>query len=162
MKENRRALEHAQKQYDYLQARYASQSKSKEASALREEAFQLHEARKAYLRASLDFSVQAPQVRNALDRLLVRVSFDQWREFRLFHNNNSSTFSKWSGEMDRIKGWVHEMEGSDRSAKRELLATRKQIEEAGSSTPRTRGLFNLYCPVPRLPTSIYAEYGQGD
>jgi hypothetical protein len=136
MKENRRALEHAQKQYDYLQARYASQSKSKEASALREEAFQLHEARKAYLRASLDFSVQAPQVRNALDRLLVRVSFDQWREFRLFHNNNSSTFSKWSGEMDRIKGWVHEMEGSDRSAKRELLATRKQIEEAAEVVAR--------------------------
>ncbi|KAF3394541.1 hypothetical protein F1880_005155 [Penicillium rolfsii] len=138
-KENRRALEHAQKQYDYLQARYSSQSKSKEASALREEAFQLHEARKAYLRASLDFSVQAPQVRNALDRLLVRISFDQWREFRLFHDNNSSTFSKWSGEMDRIKGWVHEMEGSDRSAKRELLATRKQIEEAaelGARPPR--------------------------
>ncbi|KAJ5444190.1 uncharacterized protein N7458_008062 [Penicillium daleae] len=135
-KENRRALELAQKQYDYLQARYASQSKSKEASALREEAFQLHEARKAYLRASLDFSVQAPQVRNALDRLLVRVSFDQWREFRLFHNNNSSTFSKWSGEMDRIKGWVHEMEASDRSAKRELLATRKQIEEAAEVVAR--------------------------
>lgn len=103
---------------------------------MREEAFQLHEARKAYLRASLDFSVQAPQMRNALDRLLVRVSFDQWREFRLFHNNNSSTFSKWSGEMDRIKGWVHEMEASDRSAKRELLATRKHIEEAAEILAR--------------------------
>lgn len=136
LQEIRRTLEQAQKQYDYLQARYASQSKSKEASALREEAFQLHEARKAYLRASLDFSVQAPQVRNALDRLLVRVSFDQWREFRLFHNNNSSTFSKWSGEMDRIKGWVHEMEASDRPAKRELLATRKQIEEAAEILAR--------------------------
>ncbi|EPS27839.1 hypothetical protein PDE_02783 [Penicillium oxalicum 114-2] len=135
-KENRRTLEHAQKQYDYLQARYASQSKSKEASALREEAFQLHEARKAYLRASLDFSVQAPQVRNALDRLLVRVSFDQWREFRVFHNNNHSTFSKWSGEMDRVKGWVHEMEASDRSAKRELLSTRKEIEEAAEMVAR--------------------------
>ncbi|KAJ5477394.1 hypothetical protein N7539_007538 [Penicillium diatomitis] len=135
-KENRRVLEHAQKQYDYLQARYASQSKSKEASALREEAFQLHEARKAYLRASLDFSVQAPQVRNALDRLLVRISFDQWREFRMFHNNNHSTFSKWSGEMDRVKGWVHEMEASDRSAKRELLSTRKEIEEAAEMIAR--------------------------
>ncbi|KAJ5157243.1 uncharacterized protein N7482_008343 [Penicillium canariense] len=135
-KESRRALENAQKQYDYLQARYASQSKSKEASALREEAFQLHEARKAYLRASMDFSVQAPQVRNALDRLLVRISFDQWREFRLFHDNNSSTFSKWSHEMDRIKGWVHEMEASDRSAKRELFTTRKQIEEAAELVAR--------------------------
>ena len=119
-----------------MQSRYASQSKSKEASALREEAFQLHEARKAYLRASMDLSVQSPQVRNALDRLLVRVSFDQWREFRNFHNNNSGTFSKWSSEMDRIKGWVHEMEGSDRSSKRELFATRKQIEEAAEIVAR--------------------------
>jgi len=84
----------------------------------------------------MDFSVQAPQVRNALDQLLVKVSFDQWREFRSFHNNNSGTFSKWSGEMDRIKGWVHEMEGSDRSAKRELFATRKQIEEAAEIVAR--------------------------
>lgn len=103
---------------------------------MREEAFQLHEARKIYLKTSLDFSVQAPQTRNALDRLLVRISFDQWREFRSFHNNNSATFSKWANEMDRIKGWVHEMEASDRSSKRELLSTRKQIEEAAEVAAR--------------------------
>ncbi|KAJ5691009.1 hypothetical protein N7488_011744 [Penicillium malachiteum] len=135
-RETRRNLEQTQKQYDYLQARYASQSKSKDTSALREEAFQLHEARKLYLRASMDFSVQAPQIRNALDRLLVRVSFDQWREFRGFHKNNGVTFNKWTHEMDRIKGWMHEMEGSDRSSKRELLTTRKQIEEAAEIVAR--------------------------
>lgn len=84
----------------------------------------------------MDFTVQAPQFRNSLDRLLVRVSFDQWREFRGFHNNNSVTFSKWANEMDRIKGWVHEMEASDRSAKKELLATRRQIEEAAEIVAR--------------------------
>ncbi|CDM33777.1 hypothetical protein DTO013E5_1535 [Penicillium roqueforti] len=135
-KEIRRNLEQSQKQYDYLQARYASQSKSKEASALREEAFQLHEAHKAYLKASMDYSVQGPQVRNALDRLLVKISCDQWREFRGFHNHNSGTFSKWSREMDRIKGWVNEMEGSEKSSKRELLATRKLIEEAAEFAAR--------------------------
>ncbi|KAJ6144412.1 hypothetical protein N7470_008307 [Penicillium chermesinum] len=135
-KEIRRNLDSAQKQYDLLSARYASQSKSKENSALREEAFQLHEARKTYIRMSMDFAVQSPQLRSALDRLLVRVSFDQWREFRGFHNNNSQTFSKWSTEMDRIKGWVHEMEASDRSAKRELFAARKQIEEAAELAAR--------------------------
>ncbi|KAJ5748393.1 uncharacterized protein N7511_010089 [Penicillium nucicola] len=135
-KETRRNLEHAQKQYDYLQAKYASQSKSKEASALREEAFQLHEAHKAYLKASMDFAVQSPQLRNALDRLLVKVSFDQWREIRGFHNQNGSTFSKWSHEMDRIKGWLHEMEGSERSSKKELLSTRKYIQDAAEAAAR--------------------------
>ncbi|KAJ5616012.1 hypothetical protein N7537_001126 [Penicillium hordei] len=135
-KEIRRNLEQTQKSYDYLQARYASQSKSKEASALREEAFQLHEAHKAYLKAAMDYSVQGPQVRNALDRLLVKVSCDQWREFRGFHNHNSGTFLKWSREMDRIKGWLHEMEGSEKSSKRELLSTRKHIEEAAEYAAR--------------------------
>ncbi|CAI7600939.1 unnamed protein product [Penicillium bialowiezense] len=135
-KELRRNLEHTQKQYDYLQARYASQSKSKEASALREEAFQLHEAHKAYLKASMDYSVQGPQVRNALDRLLVTISCDQWREFRGFHNQNNGTFSKWSHEMDRIKGWLHEMEASERSSKKELLSTRKYIEDAAEIATR--------------------------
>ncbi|CAI7598645.1 unnamed protein product [Penicillium glandicola] len=135
-KDIRRNLDLSQKSYDYLQARYASQSKSKEASALREEAFQLHEAHKAYLKAAMDYSVQAPQVRNALDRLLVKISCDQWREFRGFHNHNSGTFSKWSHEMDRIKGWLNEMEGSEKSSKRELLSTRKHIEEAAEFAAR--------------------------
>ncbi|KAJ5774345.1 hypothetical protein N7457_009241 [Penicillium paradoxum] len=135
-KEIRRNLEQSQKSYDYLQARFASQSKSKEASALREEAFQLHEAHKAYLKASMDYSVQAPQIRNALDRLLVKISYDQWREFRGFHNHNGGTFTKWAHEMDRIKGWLHEMEGSEKSSKRELLSTRKHIEEAAEFAAR--------------------------
>ncbi|KAL4810730.1 hypothetical protein BDV18DRAFT_1222 [Aspergillus unguis] len=135
-KENRRILDHAQKNYDTLQARYSSQSKSKEPSALREDAFQLHEARKAYLRASMDFSLQAPQIRNALDRLLIRVSFDQWRELKVLHNNNASTFTKWSQEMDRIKGWVHEMEGGERFSKKELFSARSQIEDAAEIAAR--------------------------
>ncbi|RAK99055.1 putative transcription factor SipA3 [Aspergillus ibericus CBS 121593] len=135
-KESRRTLDQTQKQYDYLLARYSSQSKTKEPSSLREDAFQLHEARKAYLKASMDYSIQAPQLRNALDRLLVRVSYDQWRELKIFHNSNGTAFSKWSQEMDRIKGWVHEMEGSERSSKRELLSSRKQIEEAAETAAR--------------------------
>lgn len=134
--ETRRVLDQAQKHYDYLQVRYSSQSSSKEPSSLREDAFQLHEARKAYLKASMDFSVQAPQLRNALDRLLVRVSFDQWREFKTFYTNNGGAFGKWAQEMDRIKGWIHEMEGSERFSKRELLTARKEIEEAAEVAAR--------------------------
>ncbi|KAE8144998.1 hypothetical protein BDV25DRAFT_79388 [Aspergillus avenaceus] len=135
-KETRRILEQAQKHYDYLLTRYSAQSKSKEPSSLREDAFQLHEARKAYLKASMDFSVQAPQVRNGLDRLLVGVSFDQWREFKTFHSNNGASFSRWTHEMDRIKGWILEMEGTERSSRRELFSARKEIEEAAETTVR--------------------------
>lgn len=129
-------LDQTQKHYDYLLSRYSSQSKSKEPSSLREDAFQLHEARKAYLKASMDFSVLAPQVRNGLDRLLVGVSFDQWREFKTFFQINGAGFAKWHHEMDRIKGWVLEMDASERSSKRELFSARKEIEEAAETAAR--------------------------
>ena len=136
IQETRRALDQTQRHYDHLQARYASQTKSKEPSSLREDAFQLHEARKAYLKVALDFCVQAPQLKNNLDRLLVNISFDQWREFRVMRDHSSSIFTKWGQEMDRIKGWIHEMESSEKSSRRDLLAARKQIEEAAGLAVR--------------------------
>ncbi|OKL60527.1 hypothetical protein UA08_04202 [Talaromyces atroroseus] len=135
-RETRRVLDQAQRNYDHLLARYSGQAKSKEPSSLREDAFQLHEARKAYLKASLDLAIQAPQVRNTLDKLLVMVSFDQWREAKLIHDQNSANFSKWGQDMDRIKGWVHEMENSERYSLKELLSARKQIEDAAELSTR--------------------------
>lgn len=135
-KETRRTLDQAQKHYDHLHARYAGQAKSKEPSSLREDAFQLHEARKAYLRASMDFSIQAPQLRHALDKLLIKVSFDQWRETRIIHDQNVIAFTKWGFEMDRIKGWAHEMENSERYSLKELASARKQIEDLAELAER--------------------------
>lgn len=135
-KETRRTLDSSQKHYDHLLARYSSQAKTKEPSALREDAFQLHEARKAYIKASMEFSVQAPQIRNTLDKLLVSTSFDQWREVKVVYDGNASAFAKWGQEMERIKGWVHEMENSERYSLKELLAARKQIEEAAEAASR--------------------------
>ncbi|KKZ58462.1 hypothetical protein EMCG_00953 [[Emmonsia] crescens] len=149
-----------QKQHDTLQAKYAAQGKSKEPSSLREDAFQLHEARKAYLKASMDFCIQSPQIKNTLDKLIVRVSFDQWREFRILQDTNSSTFSKWGQEMDRIKGWTHEMETSEKLSKRDLLAARRQIEEAAELAVRPSRELDDYSvsTVPYLgsqgPTSL--------
>lgn len=135
-KEMRRVLDQSQKQYDHLQARYSSQTKSKEPSSLREDAFQLHEARRIYMKASMDFCVQAPQIKNSLDKLLVRVFFDQWREIKGLHDNNSNAFAKSAQEMERVKGWIHEMENTEKSSRKELLSARKQIEDAAEMAVR--------------------------
>lgn len=117
-------------------SKYAGQSKHKEASSLREDAFQLHEARKAYLKASMDFCVLAPQVRATLDKLLVKVFTDRWREIRDYKETSSSSFVKWSGEMERIRGWSREMENGERLFKRELQMARKQIEDTAEHAIR--------------------------
>lgn len=125
----RRILDQTQKQYDHLQARYASQGKSKEPSSIREDAFQLHEARKAYLKASMDFCVQAPQLKLTLEKLLVNTFFDQWREFKSIRENSAPAFTKCAHEMERVKGWTHEMEAGEKVARRDISTARKQIEE---------------------------------
>ncbi|KAL9125272.1 MAG: hypothetical protein Q9217_005497 [Psora testacea] len=135
-KDLRRNLEAAQKQLDSLQSRYASQAKSKEPSSLREDAFQLHEARKAYLKISMDFSVMAPQLRMNLDKMLVKVFSDQWRDMRGPQLNISSLIGKWGGDIERVRGWSREMENGEKTFRRELQIARKQIEESAEASIR--------------------------
>ncbi|KAH8198104.1 hypothetical protein TruAng_007725 [Truncatella angustata] len=127
-KETRRNLEQTQKTFDTTLARYVSQSKSKEPSAIREDAFAVYETRKAYLKASMDFCQMAPQLRFTLDKLLVRVSTDIWREMKR-SKDTAGSFGKWGHQMDRVRGWSKEMELTESTFKRELQAARRDVGE---------------------------------
>lgn len=135
-KENRRLLEQAQRNFDSVLTRYAGLTRSKEASSIREDAFQLHEARKAYLKASMDFCIQGPILRASLDRLLVKVFSEQWKEYRTARESTTAQYNKFGPEMERIRGWSKEMETSEREFKRELLTARKQLEDNVESIAR--------------------------
>jgi hypothetical protein len=135
-KDCRRNVEATQKTFEHLQSKYAGLGKSKEPSSLREEAFQLHEARKLYIRAIMDFFTIAPQFRLALDRLLVKIFFDQWREMQVSRDNTAATFQRTADDMQRIRGWVSEMEGSEKAFRKELLAAKKQLEDAAELETR--------------------------
>ncbi|KAI1502256.1 PH domain-containing protein [Biscogniauxia marginata] len=132
-KETKRTLEQTQKAFDSTLARYVSQSKTKEPSSLREDAFAVYETRKAYLRASMDFCFFAPQFRLNLDRLLVQVSSDTWREMKK-SRDAAGSFAKYGQEMDRVRGWSKEMELSEAMFKRELQIARREIGEATLAT----------------------------
>lgn len=135
-RETRRNLHVTQKELDSLQSRYSGQPKSKEPSSLREDAFQLHEARKAYLKASMDFSVTAPQLRMALDKMLVKVFADQWRDMRNPRQNISGSIGKWGRDIERVRGWSREMENGEKALRRELQTARRQIEESAEAAAR--------------------------
>lgn len=160
-KDARRAVEASQKTFDHLQSKYAGLGKSKEASSLREDAFQLHEARKVYIKAMMDFFSLAPQFRFALDRLLVKVFLDQWREMRVSRDNTSATFERNSDEMQRIKGWMNEMEASERMFRRELLAAKKQLEDAAELNTRPSRELEDYSmsTVPQFPSHAHTASG---
>ncbi|KAF2719459.1 hypothetical protein K431DRAFT_272765 [Polychaeton citri CBS 116435] len=153
-KDARRSLEATQKTFDSTVSRYLSQSKSKESSSLREDAFQLHESRKAYLKASMDYCAIAPQLRAALDKLIVRIFSEQWKEMRASREANNTLFQKWSTEIERVRGWSHEMENSEGAFKKELMLARKQLEEAAESKARPSRELDDYAisTVPYLGT----------
>jgi BAR domain of APPL family/PH domain len=155
LKSIRRTLDIAQKNFDSVIQRYASQSKTKETSSLREDAFQLHEARRAYLKASMDFCVAAPQVRAALDRLLVKIFSDRWREMKNSRDALTSSFAKWTTDIDRVRGWSKEMENHERVFASELQIARKSIEEAAELKSRPPRELDAYSSstVPYLSNS---------
>jgi len=140
-KEARRALEQAQKTYDTTLARYVGQYKTKEPSALREDAFAVYETRKTYLRASVDFCLVAPQLRFGLDKLLVRVCADVCREVKRSADGVAASAARWGAEVERVRGWSKEMEASEAAFKRELhMASRDVVESTLASWKPSREL----------------------
>jgi hypothetical protein len=161
LKTMRRTLDQAQRNYDSIIARYAGQSKTKESSSLREDAFQLHEARKSYLKAGMDFCVAAPQVRASLDKLLVKIFSDRWREMKNSRDALSQSFGKWSTDIERVRGWSKEMENNERIFAQELQLARKQIEDAAEQKSRPPRELDAYSTstVPYLGNTAGPSVG---
>ncbi|XP_014558114.1 hypothetical protein COCVIDRAFT_95503 [Bipolaris victoriae FI3] len=155
LKEARKNLDSTQRIFDLAIARYAGQIKSKEASSLREDAFQLHEARRAYLQASMNFCVLAPQVRLTLDKLLVKIVHEQWREMKSGTESSAKGFTNWTSDVERVRGWSKEMENGERVFKRELHLARQQIEAAAEVNSRPSRDLDSYAAstVPYLGTA---------
>lgn len=127
-REIRRTMELSQRAYDSTLARYVGQSKTKEASALREDAFSVWETRKAYVQASMDFCQHVPQLRFTMDMLLVKICGEMWREMSRSRDAWIGA-TRWVREMDRVRGWAKEMELTEAFFKRELQMARRELGE---------------------------------
>ncbi|KAF1926676.1 transcription factor SipA3 [Didymella exigua CBS 183.55] len=136
LKEARKNLDATQRAFDGAMARYAGQVKSKEPSSLREDAFQLHEARRAYLQASMNFCMLAPQVRLTLDKVLVDAVHEQWRDMKTAKDAPAKAFALGNTDIERVRGWRREMENGERVFKRELHLARQQVEHAAELAAR--------------------------
>ncbi|KAJ4289658.1 SNF1-interacting protein [Kalmusia sp. IMI 367209] len=154
LKEARKNLDSTQRIFDGAIARYAGQAKTKEPSSLREDAFQLHEARREYLKASMNFCVLAPQVRVTLDKMLVKVVSEQWRDMKTARDGSVKAFASWNADVDRVRGWSKEMENGERAFKRELHLARQQVENSAELAARPSRELDTYAAstVPYLGT----------
>ena len=163
-KETRRQLDDARKVYDVVLSHYAGQAKKKEPSSLREDAFQVFESRKAYVKTSMDLCVLAPQLRCALDSLLIKLSSDQWNELETIHSGSTFKIDEYSNLMIRIRNWSQEMDEGEKSFRRELLIARKEIEDSLENAIRPSRDLDYYAvsTVPKLgagPSAIQRPPG---
>ena len=85
----------------------------------------------------MDFCVLAPQLRSTLDKLLVRICSDQWRDINRSREGLFGTFVRSNDEMERVRSWSAEMEAGEKVFRRELQGARKMLEEkaAGAARP---------------------------
>jgi len=100
----------------------------------------------------MDFSVMAPQLRMTLDKMLVKVFSDQWREMRSLQDNFTGAHGKWGNEIERVRGWAHDMEVSEKTFRRELLSARKQIEESAELAMRPSRELDDYSSITTFPS----------
>lgn len=126
----KRNFDIAQQRYDSLVARYNSQTRSKEPSALREDAFQLYEARKLYVKVSFDLCLITVAFKHGLDRAIVTAFSDQWLIMGTDTTNEGTNpaYDKIGDDLRRIRKWSDLMESSMKILFKELNITRRDLE----------------------------------
>jgi hypothetical protein len=102
----RKQHEKSLERYEAQLYKYTSQSKTKEASAVREEAFRLYEARKAYIHMSGQHVVRILHFRSILEHFLV----ERFTLAATFHlkdfEGGSDSWSKLESNLVSWKRWL--------------------------------------------------------
>ncbi|KAI8840527.1 hypothetical protein BC829DRAFT_403229 [Chytridium lagenaria] len=107
--------------YDQALAKYASLPKTKEASALREDAFILFEARKTYIRSSIEYAYKILVFKNNMEMLIVDRLMGAMYAHGAFFETSSDVFKGIKPSMNALKGRLEET--------RRTLPTATDIEQ---------------------------------
>ena len=79
-------------------------------------------------------AVISPQMRLALDTLLVKVCSDQWGFISSVMQASPNSFEQYDSEMNRIKSWAEDLSEGEKPLRRELLVARRDIEEKAQAS----------------------------
>ncbi|CAG8811800.1 27656_t:CDS:2, partial [Racocetra persica] len=154
--EVRRAYDKALEKYDSIIAKYASQSKTKEASALREDAFQLFEVRKTYIKNALDYTLKIIQFRSALDHFLMDQFLGGICAHLELHDSCLMIYKGSENSFDRLKGWLCESKKTCENQVPVLQDLRKKLEEEAINMTKPRRKLTKYTdhvtPITIHPT----------
>lgn len=127
-KEARRNFELAQQKYDTQLSKYLQINKSKEPSAIREEAFQAMDLKRSYIKASFDLSCIIAQVEGRADHVFIEAFASTWVLDSGF-SLTDPTLRKIALDMHRLKSYSVTTAKSFLPLEAEMMKIRKNIEE---------------------------------
>ncbi|KAG0073720.1 SNF1-interacting protein [Podila epicladia] len=105
-KESKKAFDKALEKYESTLAKYNGQSRQKEPSALREEAFQLYDTRKAYIQAAMACSMLCIRFQDGLDQLVLGVFLDLIATQHDYFSGNSDHFGSMALQVLQLKTYM--------------------------------------------------------
>ncbi|KAL1915092.1 uncharacterized protein VTP21DRAFT_7573 [Calcarisporiella thermophila] len=108
LKEFRKNFEKLTEKYELALNRYFAQGKTKEASALREDAFQLFEIRKSYIRQSSDYAYKISRFKSSLDYMLVEQFLKALGAQYEYHENSFEVYKRLSEQRESYRKWLQE------------------------------------------------------
>ncbi|CAO3568152.1 unnamed protein product [Mortierella alpina] len=105
-KESKRIFDKALEKYESTLAKYNGQSRQKEPSALREEAFQLYDTRKAYIQAAMSCALLCIKFQDGLDQLVLGVFLDLIATQHDYFSGNADHFGSMALQVLQLKTYM--------------------------------------------------------
>ncbi|KAH3683026.1 hypothetical protein WICPIJ_005995 [Wickerhamomyces pijperi] len=133
-KEIKRNLDYLQNKYDTFLQQFLAQSKQKTPHALREDSYQLFEARKLYISCFLDFPIEISKFHNTLNEILIVIS-----DILL---KNKSSYDE--GYFQKVKAWTDAQSKSINGLLKDIMSARDQIEQTTISHIQPSKNINQY------------------
>ncbi|KAG0220545.1 hypothetical protein B0O80DRAFT_451492 [Mortierella sp. GBAus27b] len=111
-KDTKKVYDKALEKYESTLAKYNAQSRHKEPSALREEAFQLYDIRKAYIQAAMSCAMVCIKFQDALDQMVISVFLDLIATQHDYFSGNSDHFGSMALQVLQLKTYMKDLKVS--------------------------------------------------
>ncbi|KAF9904244.1 SNF1-interacting protein [Linnemannia zychae] len=105
-KDAKKTFDKALEKYESTLAKYNGQSRQKEPSALREEAFQLYDTRKAYIQAAMSCSMLCIKFQDSLDQLVLGTFLDLIATQHDYFSGNADHFGSMALQVLQLKTYM--------------------------------------------------------
>ncbi|KAF9358483.1 SNF1-interacting protein [Mortierella sp. AD094] len=155
-KDSKKAFDKALEKYESTLAKYNGQSRQKEPSALREEAFQLYDTRKVYIQTAMSCSMLCIKFQDALDQLVLGVFLDLIATQHDYFSGNADHFGSIGLQVLQLKTYMKEHQEASVPTLQELEQNKERyVTDSIEYWKPSRSLksYTSNVPTPKFATN---------